>query len=79
MTASCGCGGGSAWPPCRTLGFRFSTDPPLEAKVTDVVSLYLENAVAVCADEKSQCQALERTQPIRPMRLGIRERHQGRR
>jgi transposase len=55
--------------PHRTEGFKFSTDPQLEAKVADVVGLYLhppENAVVVCVDEKSQCQALERAQPILP-------------
>jgi len=63
--------------PHRTEGFKFSTDPQLAAKVTDVVGLYLhppENAVVVCIDEKSQCQALERSQPILPMRSGIPER-----
>jgi transposase len=63
--------------PHRTEGFRFSTDPQLEAKVRDVVGLYLhppENAVVVCVDEKSQCQALERRQPILPVRPGIPER-----
>jgi transposase len=63
--------------PHRTEGFRFSTDPQLEARVRDVVGLYLnppQNAVVVCVDEKSQCQALERTQPILPMRPGIPER-----
>jgi transposase len=52
--------------PHRSEGFKFSTDPQLEAKITDVVGLYLhppENAVVVCMDEKSQCQALERSQP----------------
>jgi len=63
--------------PHRTEGFKFSTDPQLDAKVADVVGLYLnppENAVVVCIDEKSQCQALERSQPILPMRSGIPER-----
>jgi transposase len=63
--------------PHRTEGFKFSTGPHLEAKVADVVGLYLhppQNAVVVCVDEKSQCQALERTQPILPMRPGIPER-----
>ena len=63
--------------PHRSEGFKFSTDPELEAKVRDVVGLYLhppENAVVICVDEKSQCQALERTQPILPMRSGIPER-----
>ena len=51
--------------------FKFSTDPQLEAKVRDVVGLYLhppENAVVLCIDEKSQVQALDRTAPILPMR-----------
>jgi transposase len=63
--------------PHRTEGFKFSTGPQLEAKIRDVVGLYLhppQNAVVVCVDEKSQCQALERTQPILPMRPGIPER-----
>jgi transposase len=63
--------------PHRTEGFKFSTDPQLEAKIRDVVGLYLhppDNAVVVCVDEKSQVQALERSQPILPMRPGIPER-----
>ena len=55
--------------PHRTEGFKFSTDPQLDAKVRDVVGLYLqppENAVVVCIDEKPQCRALERAQPILP-------------
>jgi transposase len=63
--------------PHRSEGFKFSTDPQLEARVTDVVGLYLrppDNAVVVCVDEKSQCQALELSQPILPMRPGIPER-----
>jgi hypothetical protein len=43
----------------RIVLFKFSTDPLLDAKVRDVVSLYLhppENAVVVCIDQKSQCQ-----------------------
>jgi transposase len=63
--------------PHRSEGFKFSTDPQLGAKVRDVVGLYLnppENAVVLCIDEKSQCQALERTQPVLPLRPGIPER-----
>jgi transposase len=63
--------------PHRTEGFKFSTDPQLEAKVRDVVGLYLappENAVVVCVDEKTQIQALDRTRPILPMRPGIPQR-----
>ncbi len=63
--------------PWRRESFKFSTDPQLEAKLTDVVGLYLhppENAVVVCVDEKSQIQALDRTQPILPLRPGLPER-----
>ena len=63
--------------PHRTEGFKFSTDPRLDAKVRDVVGLYLEppqNAVVVYIDEKPQIQALDRTQPVLPMRPGIPER-----
>ncbi len=51
--------------PWRRETFKFSTDPELEAKVGDVVGLYLnppENAIVLCVDEKSQIQALNRTQ-----------------
>ena len=50
--------------PWRSETFTFSTDPELEAKVRDVVGLYLnppENAVVLSVDEKSQVQALDRT------------------
>ncbi len=63
--------------PWRQGTFKFSTDPQLEAKVRDVVGLYLdppENAVVLCIDEKSQIQALNRTQPILPVRPGLPER-----
>lgn len=63
--------------PWRAESFRFSTDPELVGKVTDVVGLYLappENAVVLCVDEKSQIQALDRTQPILPMQPGLIER-----
>jgi transposase len=59
--------------PWRSETFKFSTDPALVAKVTDIVGLYLhppENAVVLCVDEKSQIQALERTQPILPLKPG---------
>src|SRR3954465_4273087 len=54
--------------PWRAQTFKFSTDPALETKIRDVVGLYLhppERAVVLCVDEKSQIQALERTQPVR--------------
>jgi transposase len=63
--------------PWRSESFRFSTDPELVAKVTDVVGLYLappENAVVLCVDEKSQIQALDRTAPILPLQPGLAER-----
>jgi transposase len=63
--------------PWRTETFKFSTDPELDAKVRDVVGLYLnppEKAVVVCVDEKSQVQALDRTAPMLPIRPGLAER-----
>ena len=63
--------------PWRRETFKFSTDPELEAKVRDVVGLYLnppEKAVVLCVDEKSQIQALDRTAPILPMRPGLPEK-----
>jgi transposase len=63
--------------PSRRETFKFSTDPELEAKVKDVVGLYLdppEKGVVLCVDEKSQIQALDRTAPILPLRPGLPER-----
>ncbi|MEP6980792.1 MAG: IS630 family transposase [Nakamurella sp.] len=63
--------------PWRSGTFKFSTDPELVAKVTDVVGLYLgppENAIVLCVDEKSQIQALDRTQKMLPMRTGSTEK-----
>jgi transposase len=63
--------------PWRRQTFKFSTDPQLEAKIRDVVGLYLnppEQAVVLCVDEKSQIQALNRTAPILPMRPGLPEK-----
>jgi transposase len=62
--------------PWKAETFRFSTDPELEAKVTDVIGLYLappENAIVLCCDEKSQIQALNRTQKTLPMQPGHAE------
>ena len=59
--------------PWRAETFKFSTDPQLEAKIRDVVGLYLhppDKAVVLCVDEKPQIQALERTAPILPVRPG---------
>jgi transposase len=64
--------------PHRVETFKFSTDPALEAKVRDVVGLYLappERAIVLSLDEKTQIQALDRTQPMLPMKPGQVERH----
>jgi transposase len=60
-------------------GFKLSTDAFFVEKVRDIVGLYLNapeqtRAVVLCVDEKSQCQALERSQPLLPMRPGQPER-----
>jgi transposase len=63
--------------PWRTESFKFSTDPQLEAKVRDVVGLYLnppDKAVVLCVDEKPQAQALERAAPVLPLRPGVPEK-----
>src|SRR3954467_7059751 len=63
--------------PWRAETFKFSTDPQLEAKIRDVVGLYLHppaKAVVLCVDEKPQVQALERTAPPLPARPGAPER-----
>src|ERR671910_203328 len=63
--------------PWRAQTFKFSTDPQLEAKIRDVVGLYLHpptKAVVLCVDEKPQLQALERTAPVLPVRPGSPER-----
>ena len=66
------------YKPHRTETFKFSTDPALEAKIRDVVGLYLDppdGAIVLSVDEKTQIQALDRTQPMLPMRPGQVERH----
>src|SRR4029077_17509221 len=63
--------------PWRAETFRFSTDPELVGKVTDICGLYLaapQNAIVLCVDEKSQIQALDRTVPVLPMQPGLIER-----
>jgi transposase len=63
--------------PHRTETFKLSTDPLFVEKVRDICGLYLnppDKALVLCVDEKSQIQALERTQPLLPMRLGQPER-----
>src|ERR1700675_848496 len=62
--------------PHRSKSFKLSTDPFLIEKVRDVVGLYLnppDKALVLCVDEKSQIQALERTQPVLPLGLGYLE------
>ena len=59
--------------PHRTRTFKLSNDPQFEQKFWDVIGLYLDppaRAVVLCCDEKSQCQALERTQPGLPLGQG---------
>ena len=63
--------------PHRSDGFKLSTDPLFVAKVVDVVGLYHnppDKAVVLCVDEKSQIQALDRSQPVLPMMPGMPER-----
>jgi transposase len=60
--------------PHRVENFKFSKDPQLVEKVRDIVGLYLnppERAIVLCVDEKSQVQALNRTQPILPLAPGV--------
>jgi transposase len=62
--------------PHRSQSFKLSTDPFFVEKVRDIVGLYLnppDKALVLCVDEKSQIQALERTQPVLPMGLGYAE------
>jgi transposase len=59
--------------PHRIRTFKFSTDPDFDTKMAEVIGLYLdppERALVLCVDEKSQIQALDRTQPMLPMRPG---------
>jgi transposase len=60
--------------PHRVENFKFSTDPQFVEKVRDIVGLYLnppDRAIVLCVDEKSQVQALNRTQPILPLAPGL--------
>jgi putative transposase len=62
--------------PHLSKTFKLSTDPFFVEKVRDIVGLYLnppENALVLCVDEKSQCQALERSQPALPLGFGYAE------
>ena len=63
--------------PHRSETFKLSTDPLFVEKVRDIVGLYLDppdRALVLCVDEKSQIQALDRTQPLLPLRPGQAER-----
>lgn len=73
-----------ALKPHQVQTFKFTTDPQAEAKIHDVVGLYLQpptNAVVLSVDEKTQIQALSRTQPLLPLRPGLpaRQTHDYRR
>lgn len=60
--------------PHRMETFKLSNDPLFVSKVRDIVGLYIDppdNALVLCVDEKSQIQALERTQPLLPLRPGL--------
>ena len=62
--------------PHRSKNFKILTDPLFVDKVKDIVGLYLnpsDHAVVLCVDEKTQIQALERTQPVLPLGLGYIE------
>ncbi len=62
--------------PHRQKQFKLSADPLFVEKVRDIVGLYLnppENTVVLCVDEKTQIQAVDRTQPLLPMGLGYVE------
>jgi transposase len=66
-----------ALAPHRTETFKLSKDPLFVEKVRDIVGLYLnppDKALVLCVDEKSQIQALDRSQPVLPMRPGQTER-----
>ncbi len=64
--------------PHRVTTFKLSEDPDFVRKIRDVVGLYMnppDKALVLCVDEKSQIQALDRSQPALPMRPGSPERH----
>ena len=63
--------------PHQVRSFKFSRDPQLTEKIVDVVGLYLappKGALVLCVDEKTQIQALDRTQPTLPMKVGKAKR-----
>jgi len=65
---------GHALQPHRVESFKFTTDPDAEQKIYDIIGLYLNpptHAVVLSLDEKTQIQALNRTQPLLPLRSGL--------
>ena len=77
QTAICRIWRAFALQPHRSETFKISRDPLFVEKVRDIVGLYLnppDRALVLCVDEKSQIQALDRTQPLLPMRPGQIER-----
>src|SRR5277367_6792360 len=63
--------------PHRVESFKFSNDPDFAPKVRDIVGLYMnppDKAIVLSVDEKSQIQAMDRTQPVLPLRPGLPER-----
>src|SRR3954453_5421943 len=85
MAAACGLSPATVQPvwhafglkPHRVETFKLSADPEFVEKVRDIVGLYLsppDRALVLCVDEKTEMQALERTQPVLPMRPGQPER-----
>ena len=63
--------------PHLVRGFKISRDPKFVEKLEDVVGLYMsppEHALVLCCDEKSQVQALDRTQPGLPLKRAVRRR-----
>ena len=64
--------------PHRVRGFKVSRDPKFVEKLEDIVGLYMsppEHALVLCCDEKSQIQALDRTQPDLPLKIRPRRHH----
>jgi transposase len=85
MAAACGLSAATVQRVWRAFGlkphraetFKLSTDPEFVEKVRDIVGLYLappDRALVLCVDEKTEMQAIERTQPVLPMRPGQVER-----
>ncbi|WP_399213951.1 IS630 family transposase [Synechococcus sp. RedBA-s] len=72
----CSCTDRSSTAPRKPDGYKLSTDPFFVEKLRDIVGLYLnppDKAMVLCVDEKTQIQALDRTQPLLPMGLGYVE------